>query len=195
MLIHGASGGTGIAAVQIARAYGLRVVGTSGSDRGRKLVLDEGAHEVLDHLAADHFDKALALTDGRGHDLILEMMANTNLGKDLPILAPNGRVVIIGSRRGNPEIAPRSIMGKDGAILAMAPWNTTRDDLIRIHSALGAGLENKSLRPVVGKELPLAEAPRAHLLIMEPGSYGKIVLNSLTIPKTRRLLYRARPEP
>ena len=176
MLIHGASGGAGIAAVQIARAYGLHVVGTAGSDRGRKLVLDEGAHEVLDHLAADHFDKALALTEGRGYDVILEMMANTNLGKDLPILAAQGRVVIIGSRRGTPEIAPRDIMGKDGAILAMSLWNTTRPDLISIHSALVAGLENKSLRPVIGKEFPLAEAPRAHALIMEPGSYGKIVL-------------------
>jgi len=176
VLIHGASGGAGIAAVQIARAYGLHVVGTAGSERGRKLVLDEGAHEVLDHLADDHFDKALALTEGRGYDVILEMMANTNLGKDLPILAAKGRVVIIGSRRGTPEIAPRDIMGKDGAILAMSLWNTTRPDLISIHSALGAGLENKSLRPVIGKEFPLAEAPRAHALIMESGSYGKIAL-------------------
>jgi NADPH2:quinone reductase len=177
VLIHGASGGVGIAALQIARAYGLHMVGTAGSERGKKLVLDEGAHEVLDHKLDDHFEKALALTEGRGYDVILEMMANTNLGKDLPILGRDGRVVIIGSRKGNPEIAPRDIMGKDGAILAMSLWNTSRTDLISIHSALVAGLENKSLRPVIGKEFPLAEAPRAHVLIMEPGSYGKIVLN------------------
>jgi NADPH2:quinone reductase len=176
VLVHGASGGVGIAAVQIARAYGLHVVGTAGSDRGRKLVLADGAHEVVDHTSPDHFNQALALTAGRGYDVILEMMANTNLGGDLPLLAPGGRVVIIGSRRGNPEIAPRDIMGKDGAILGMSLWNATQADLKSIHSALVAGLENKSLRPVIGKELPLAEAPRAHVLIMEPGSYGKIVL-------------------
>jgi NADPH:quinone reductase len=176
VLIHGASGGVGIAAVQIARAAGLHVVGTVGSDRGKKLVFDEGAHEVVDHSSANHFDQALALTGGRGYDVILEMMANTNLGRDLPILAHGGRVVIIGSRKGNPEIAPRDIMGKDGAIFAMSLWNATPDDLKSIHAALVAGLENKSLRPVIGREFPLAEAPRAHVAIMEPGSYGKIVL-------------------
>ncbi len=176
VLVHGASGGVGIAAVQIARAAGLRVIGTVGSDRGRKLVLAEGAHDVVDHTAPDHFDKALALTGGRGYDVILEMVANTNLGKDLPILAPGGRVVIIGARSGTPEIAPRDLMGRDAAILGMSLWNATPSDLKSIHAAVVAGLENKSLRPVIGQEFPLAEAPRAHVAILEPGSYGKIVL-------------------
>ena len=64
MLIHGASGGVGIAAVQLARAAGLRVTGTAGSDRGKQLVSAEGADHVLDHKAASHFDKALLLTEG-----------------------------------------------------------------------------------------------------------------------------------
>lgn len=176
LLVHGASGGVGIAAVQIARAAGLRVVGTVGSDRGKKLVADEGAHEVINHTSPDHFDQALALTAGRGYDVILEMVANINLGRDLPILAHGGRVVIIGSRKGTPEITPRDIMGKDGAILAMSLWNTTQADMRSIHAALVAGLENRSLRPVIGQEFPLAEAPRAHVAIMEPGAHGKIVL-------------------
>jgi NADPH:quinone reductase len=177
VLIHGASGGVGIAAVQIARAAGLHVVGTASSDRGKKLVLAEGAHEVVDHSSPEHFDQALALTGGRGFDVVLELMANINLGRDLPILAHAGRVVIIGSRKGNPEIAPRDIMGKDGGILAMSLWNATPADLKVIHAALVAGLENKSLRPVIGQEFPLAEAPRAHAAIVSAeGSYGKIVL-------------------
>jgi len=175
VLIHGASGGVGSAAVQLARAAGLRVVGTVGSDRGRKLVADEGAHQVLDHNAANHFEEALAATGGRGYDVILEMLANVNLGRDLGILALRGRVVVVGNR-GNAEINARDIMTRDGAILAMTLWNASPEDLISIHSALVAGLENKTLRPVIGQEIPLAEASRAHVAVMASGAYGKIVL-------------------
>lgn len=175
VLVHGASGGVGSAAVQLARAAGLRVIGTVGSDRGRKLVADEGAHQVLDHKAANHFEEAFAATGGRGYDVILEMLANVNLGRDLGILAPRGRVVVIGNR-GNAEINARDIMTRDGSILAMSLWNASPEDLVSIHSALVAGLENKTLRPVIGQEIPLAEAPRAHVAVMESGAYGKIVL-------------------
>lgn len=175
LLVHGASGGVGIAAVQLARAAGLRVIGTVGSDRGRKLALEEGAHAVLDHSAANHFEEALAATDGRGYDLILEMLANVNLGRDLTILAPHGRVSVVGSR-GNAEITPRDMMGRDGAIIGMSLWNVTPHELISIHAALVAGLENKTLRPVIGQEIPLAEAGRAHETIMSGGAHGKIVL-------------------
>jgi NADPH:quinone reductase len=175
VLINGASGGTGIAAVQLARSAGLHVVGTAGSERGRKLAETEGAHQVLDHKAPDHFEKALALTGGRGFDVILEMLANVNLGKDLTILAPRGRVVVIGSR-GPVEINPRDAMGRDGSILAMSLWNVRPHELASIHSALVAGLENNTLHPVIRHEIPLSEAPRAHEVVMEPGSYGKIVL-------------------
>jgi NADPH2:quinone reductase len=175
VLIHGASGGVGIAAVQLARAAGLRVTGTAGSDRGRKLALAEGAHEVLDHKSSDHFEQALALTGGRGFDVILEMLANVNLGRDLGILAPRGRVVVIGNR-GTIEINPRDAMTRDGSILAMSLWNAAPEELFSIHSALVAGLENKTLRPVIGQEIPLADAARAHVAVMEPGAYGKIIL-------------------
>jgi NADPH:quinone reductase len=176
LLVHGASGGVGIAGVQLARAAGLRVIGTVGSERGRKLVMAEGAHEVLDHSAPNHFEEALAATGGRGYDLILEMLANVNLGRDLTILAPHGRVSVVGNR-GSGEINARDMMGRDGAIFGMSLWNATPQDLFSIHSALVAGLENKSLRPVIGQEIPLAEAARAHTALgAEGGAYGKIVL-------------------
>lgn len=175
VLIHGASGGVGIAATQLARAAGLRVVGTAGSDKGRALVKAEGAHEALDHKASDHFDRALSLTGGRGYDVIVEMLANVNLARDLTVLAHGGRVVVVGNR-GNIEINPRDLMSRDGAILGMTLWNVSAADLFSIHSALAAGLENKTLRPVVSQELPLAEASRAHVAIMESSASGKIVL-------------------
>jgi NADPH2:quinone reductase len=175
VLIHGASGGVGTAAVQLARAAGLYVVGTAGSGRGKKLVADEGAHKVLDHSSPGHFDEALAATGSRGFDVIIEMLSNVNLGRDLPLLAPKGRVVTVGSR-GPVEINPRDAMSRDATILAMSLLNASVEELASIHAALGAGLENKTLRPVIGQEIPLAEAPRAHTAVMESGAYGKIVL-------------------
>jgi NADPH:quinone reductase len=175
VLIHGASGAVGIAAVQMARAAGLQIVGTVGSDRGRQLVLAEGAHHVLDHKSPGHFDEALALTGGRGFEVIVEMLANVNLGRDLPILAPRGRVVVVGNR-GPAEIDARHTMTKDSTILGMSMWNASTEDVISIHSALVAGLENKTLRPVINQEIPLAEAARAHVAVMSDGAYGKIVL-------------------
>ena len=175
VLIHGASGAVGSAAVQLARAAGLHVVGTVGSDRGRQLVLDEGAHEVLDHASPGHFDEALALTGGRGFDVIVEMLANVNLGRDLPILAPRGRVVVVGNR-GSAEIDARHTMTRDASIIGMSMWNASTEEVISIHSALVAGLENKTLRPIINQEIPLAEAARAHVAVVAPGAYGKIVL-------------------
>jgi NADPH2:quinone reductase len=175
VLIHGASGGVGIAAVQLARAHGLRVVGTAGTERGRELVGDQGAHDVFDHCASDCLARILEATSGRGVDVILEMLANVNLGKDLTILAPRGRVVVIGSR-GPVEINPRDTMSRDADIRGMVLPNASAAEMADIHAALVAGLENGALRPVIGRELPLAEAPQAHRAIMEPGACGKIVL-------------------
>src|SRR6516225_7716516 len=175
VLVHGASGGVGTAAVQLARADGLRVFGTAGSDQGLKLAREQGAHEVFDHRAPDHFEEVMKATGGRGVDIIVEMLANVNLGKDLKILAKGGRVVIIGSR-GAVEINPRDTMQRDADIRGMILPNTPLVEMASIHAALVAGLENGTLRPVIGKEFPLAEAAQAHRAVMEPGAMGKIVL-------------------
>lgn len=175
VLVHGATGGVGIAAIQLARAAGMRVIGTGGTAEGRDLATQQGAHHVLDHWTPDYLDHVLALTGGRGVDVILEMLANVNLGRDLKVLAIGGRVVVIGSR-GRVEIDPRDTMNHDAAILGMLLFNTPEREAASIHAALVAGLENGTLRPVVGKEIPLADAPRAHHAVMEPGAYGKIVL-------------------
>lgn len=175
LLIHGATGGVGLAAVQLARAAGLVVIGTGGSEKGRALVSEQGAHQVLDHRAAGYLDQVAALTEGRGVDIILEMLANVNLGHDLKVIAEGGRVVVIGSR-GPVEINPRDAMNRDATILGMLLFNATAEEAASLHAALGAGLENGTLRPVIGRRLPLAEAARAHEAVMAPGAYGKIVL-------------------
>src|SRR5437867_447199 len=84
---------------------------TPGADAGRKLVEGLGAEHVLDHKDERHMEKAKELTGGRGVDLIIELLANVNLGKDLPALAIRGRVIVVGSR-GNVEITPRDLMSR-----------------------------------------------------------------------------------
>jgi NADPH:quinone reductase len=175
LLIHGASGGVGIAAVQIACAIGLTVFGTAGTEKGVELVRREGAHHVFDHSKSGYSQQILDATNGKGLDLILEMLANVNLGHDLKILAFKGRVVVIGSR-GDVTISPRDLMSRRASIHAFTLWGITEAEEKEIHAGLIAGLQNGTMKPVVGKELLLAEAARAHKEILEPGAYGKIVL-------------------
>ena len=175
VLVHGATGGVGIAAVQLAHAQGLRVIGTGGTERGLEIVRAQGADVVANHRAANYLDEIRLATNGRGVDLIIEMAAHVTLDHDLSLLAPRGRVVVVGNR-GRIEIDPRQAMGRDAAILGMTLFNATDADLASIHAALGAGLANGTLTPVVGREFPLAEASRAHEAVMESGALGKIVL-------------------
>ena len=175
VLVHGASGGVGIAAVQIAVAHGMTVIGTAGSARGIKLVEEQGVEYVLNHNDSDYLSDILGATCGRGVDVILEMLANENLGHDLTLLANGGRVVVIGNR-GTVEINPREMMGREASICGMTLMSASQSELDSIHAAIVAGLKNGSLRPVVGEEIPLAEAARAHQVVMQNNSHGKVVL-------------------
>jgi NADPH2:quinone reductase len=175
VLVHGASGGVGIGAVQIARALGMMVFGTAGSEEGRRLVSEQGAHHVLDHGRPGYLDELREQTGGRGPDLIIEMLANVNLQKDLDVLALGGRIVVIGNR-GTTEINARAAMNKNADIRGMMLNHATPEERAGIHAALQEGLRNATLRPVVGKEIPLAEAPKAHEAVMAPGHQGKVVL-------------------
>ncbi len=175
VLVHGASGGVGIAAVQLARSLGLKVVGTAGTAKGLELVKREGAHHAFDHGKAGYREEILAVTGGQGVGLVLEMLANVNLGHDLTLLAPAGRVIVIGSR-GEVTINPRDLMVRRASVRAFTLWGLTDAERAEVNAALVAGLESGVVRPVVGKELPLADARRAHVDVMASGAYGKIVL-------------------
>jgi NADPH2:quinone reductase len=175
LFIHGASGGVGLAAIQIARAWGASVIGTAGTPDGLALVLAQGASHALNHRDGGYLDALKDLTAGRGPDVILEHLANVNLDNDLSALALRGRIVVVGNR-GRIEIDPRKTMGKEAAILGMSLWNTDARDLERINRALDAGFAAGTLTPVVSLELPLGDARRAHELVLAPGAKGKIVL-------------------
>jgi NADPH2:quinone reductase len=175
VLVHGATGGVGIAAVELAHARGLTVIGTGGTDRGLAAVRAHGADVAVSHRAPNYADDIMRATGGRGVNLVVEMAAHVNLDRDLGLLAKGGRIVVVGNR-GRVEIDARQAMGRDAAILGMTLFNVTDGEFVEIHAALITGLENGTLDPVVGRELPLADAARAHEAVMEPGALGKIVL-------------------
>jgi len=175
VLIHGATGGVGLAATQIAHAEGLTVLGTGSTDAGLQSVRASGADAVFNHGDVGYLDEIMKTTEGRGVDVVLEMAAHLNLDKDLALLANRGRIVVIGNR-GRVEIDARQAMGKDASILGMTLFNISDADMASINAYMMAGLASGTLKPVVGKEFPLADAAKAQDAVMAPGAHGKIVL-------------------
>lgn len=175
ILIHGASGGVGIAATQWAKNAGCRVVGTASSDDGRQLVHDNGADAVFDHTDEDHFGDVHDFADDKGVDVIIEMLANVNLERDFEALAMYGRIVIVGNR-GSLQFTPRQAMTKDATLFGMSLFNSDQKDRDEIHSAIFDGLAAGFLKPVVREAIPLADAPRAHTDIINSKAFGKIIL-------------------
>jgi NADPH2:quinone reductase len=175
ILIHGASGGVGIAAVQWAKSAGLRVIGTAGSEEGLRLVKEQGADFVFDHSDEDYLSEITDAANGEGVGIILEMLANVNLTKDFAVLAKFGRIVVIGNR-GSLDFNPRLTMGKDATIYGMSLFNFSPSEEREIHDSIYKGLSEGYLKPVVGKTFPLAEAGKAHRDIIEKKAHGKIVL-------------------
>ncbi|MBN8704238.1 MAG: NADPH:quinone reductase [Bacteroidetes bacterium] len=175
VLVHGGTGGVGIATIQLARWQGLQVIASAGSSGGASLLKSNGAGAVVDHTDPDHFASIMHITEGKGVDIIIEMLANINLGKDLTLLKTFGRVVVVGSR-GPVEINPREIMSRDATITGLALRNATDGDFRAIHLALIDGFRMGNLKPVIAHEFPLDDAAKAHDIISNSRAMGKIVL-------------------
>ncbi len=175
VLIHGASGGVGVAAVQWAKNAGAIVLGTASSDKGKQLVIDSGADAVFDHSDEDHFSDIREYTGGEGVSVIIEMLANINLERDFECLAMFGRIVVVGSR-GSLQFTPRLAMTKDATICGMSLFNSDQQQRDEIHEAIFLGLSEGTLRPHIGKVFPIEEAPNAHHEVIEAKAIGKIVL-------------------
>lgn len=175
ILIHGGSGGVGSAAIQLARNLGMTIFATAGSPEGLKLIQSLGAHHALNHKEEDYLKKLMDLTEGNGVDVILEMLANVNLGKDLTVLAKKGRVCVIGSR-GPVEINPRDTMAREAEIRGVTMFSATDDQLQATHAHLAAGFDQGLFKPILDHQLPLADAAKAHEDVLETGSHGKILL-------------------
>ncbi len=168
LLIHGASGSVGQAATQLAKKKGMIVTGTAGSAKGCELLADLGADVVCNHNEKGYEEKLVKGAE-EGFDLILEMLANENLERDLELLAPGGRVIVIGSR-GRIEIDPRATMGKETDIRGFSLFSATREEIQQIHSGLGEAIEDGVLVPKISCEMSLGAAPEAHRRVMKDGN-------------------------
>jgi len=175
LFIHGASGSVGTAAIQLAKRAGLKIIGSAGTARGLDLVRQEGADHAVDHTRPGYIDDVKRLTGDKGPELILEMLANVNLAADMDLAAKYGRIIIIGNR-GDITITPRVAMMKELDIRGIALWNATHAQMRPIMADILAGVAEGALRPVIGREMPLADAAAAHVAVLQPGAYGKIVL-------------------
>ncbi|NXP03262.1 QOR oxidoreductase, partial [Thinocorus orbignyianus] len=176
VLVHGASGGVGIATCQIARAYGLKVLGTAGTEEGMNVVLRNGAHQAFNHREANYIEKIKEYTGMEGVDVIIEMLSNVNLAADLQLLACAGRVLVVGSR-GPIEINPRDTMNKESSIIGVSWFLATEEERQECAAALLDGIEAGWLKPTVGSEYPLEKVAQAHKDIIHcGGARGKMVL-------------------
>ncbi|WP_413698744.1 NADPH:quinone reductase [Psychromonas sp. KJ10-10] len=173
VFIHGASGGVGLATLQLAKAKGCKVFASAGSEEGVALLQELGADMVVNHHQAEHYQQ---IQQTAPIDIILEMLANQNLGDDLPLLNKGGRVVVIGSR-GNVEINPRDLMARDACIMGMALAQATLSELKEIHQALYEGAQKGFIKPIIAKCFELNEISSAHKAVMESGATGNIVVN------------------
>jgi NADPH2:quinone reductase len=175
VFIHGASGSVGTSAIQLARRAGLKVIGSGGSAKGLELILKEGADYAVDHSRQGYLDEVKRATGGKRPELTLEMLANVNLAADMDLAAKYGRIVVIGNR-GEITINPRVAMMKELDIRGIALWNATPEQVRPMMKEILAGVAEGAVRPVIGREMPLAETAAAHVAVLEPGAYGKIVL-------------------
>lgn len=175
VFIHGASGSVGTSAIQLAKRAGMTVIGSAGSPAGMELVFKQGADHAVDHTEPGYMDTVRALTDGAGPDLILEMLANVNLAADMDVAALHGRIMIIGNR-GEITINPRAAMAKGLDIRGIMLWIAGEAQVAAMMKDILQGAADGSLSPVVGREMPLAEAAAAHADVLKNGNAGKIVL-------------------
>ncbi len=175
VLVHGASGAVGTAALQLLAAHGALAVGTAATAAGRAHVAAQGAVAALPH---DAWDDLLAATGGHGYDAILEMRAEDNALRDGALLAPRGTMVLVGAH-AEARFNPLELMVRGAAIRGMATFLLTADEQARVERAIATGLADGRLTPVVGQSFPLAEAGAAHQAVWTGAKAGKVVLTTI----------------
>ena len=176
VLVQGAAGGVGSASVQLAKALGARVIATIAGLAQADLVRGLGADETIDYLREDVVARTLALTGGKGVDLVHELVISVNLPIDVRLVAKGGRIVCAGQGPAPEALVPiGEALAKDVTLLFMNLTNAGRAGVAAIAAEVAQMAASGRVKPVIGATFPLAEARRAHeLLAGEP--LGKIVL-------------------
>lgn len=174
VLIHGASGAVGSLAVQIAKAMGCIVIGTSSTKEGRDGILNLGADYAIPHVTEENIEELLTIKDDKGPDVIIEFLANANLETDSKVIADEGRIVVVGSR-GTIEFTPRNLMSNDATVTGMALTSPKKEHMVEISHGVTALVETGFLKPVIGRRFTLEEATEAHNHLMGSSGDGRTI--------------------
>lgn len=187
LLVHGGSGGVGIASIQIAKAKGLTVFGTASSKHGLEVMRKAGADHVFNHKEKGYLLKTFAGTGTEGFDVIVENCADENLGKDFTVLAKGGRIAVIGmkgthktapDKQKGVSVNPRSLIYTEGQIHGVNLVAMTQEEFDQIRNDVVKGVNEGWLNPIISKEFRLSQVAQAHkYLFSGSGAQGKVVLN------------------
>ncbi|HVC43346.1 MAG TPA: quinone oxidoreductase [Candidatus Binataceae bacterium] len=179
VLVHSAAGAVGIAAVQIAKAAGARVIGTVSSAEKAAIARQYGADEVIDYETQDFAAEAKRLTGGRGVDLILDAVGKPTFARGLTCLAPFGHLILFGRAGGAPgPIDPMKLFERSLRVSGFVlPHIYSNRELMRrgLDDAFRLIREGRLTVPI-GGTYPLAEAAAAHRHVMSRSSIGKLIL-------------------
>ncbi len=174
VLIHGGSGAVGSLAIQMAKAIGAVVIGTSSTQSGQELILRLGADFTLNHINEDTIEEIIHLTDGNGPDVIIEMLANHNLETDSKMIAKYGRIVVVGSR-GTIDFTPRNLMTNEASVTGMTFTYPEEIELKEMVHGLNTLLNDGTLKPIIGNRHSLDEPIEAYHSLMKSSGNGRTI--------------------
>jgi len=171
VLVHAAGSGVGVAAVQIAKLVGARVIATAGSDAKLERARALGADEVVNYETQDFVQEVRRLTGKRGVDVVFEHVGKKTWEGSIRAVTVGGRIVTVGATTGfDPPTDLRHVFFRQISILGSTMGNGA--ELLEVLRFVGEG----KLKPVVDRVLPLGEVRRAHELLAQRAQFGKIVL-------------------
>ncbi|MGN6525402.1 MAG: NAD(P)H-quinone oxidoreductase [Burkholderiaceae bacterium] len=181
LLVQGGTSGIGTTAIQLARAFGAKVIATAGSAAKCARVLELGADHAVDYKAEDFGVRALALTGGRGVDVVLDMVAGDYVARELACLAEDGRLVIIAVQGGTQAQIDAGLVLRKRLVVT---GSTLRPRPVAFKGAIAASLREKvwpllearRVQPVIQQVFPAAEAARAHAAMEQGDHVGKLML-------------------
>jgi NADPH:quinone reductase len=181
LLVHGGSGGVGTIAIQIGRALGARVVATAGGAARASRCIQLGADVVVDYRSEDFVAVTREATEGRGADVVLDVVGGGYLERNLEVLALGGRIVVIGLQQGaRAELDLRMLLDKRarvlGTTLRSRPPAEKAAIVATVREHVWPMVADGRVRPVIHDRLPLAAADRAHRLLESGEVFGKLLL-------------------
>lgn len=184
VLFHGGASGIGTHGIQVAHALGCRVAVTAGSPEKLKICRELGADVTINYREEDFVERIRNATDGRGADVILDLMGASYLDRNIDALAPDGRLVVIGFQGGlKGELNFGKLMAKRGSVISTAlrsrPVDGTSGKAAVVESVVAnvwPMVADGRVRPIIGAELPIQDAAKAHRLLESGEAHGKVLL-------------------